>query len=183
MAILPRKTGGARIGSGRKAGKYDTLYSQDGRVCTKCAVWRPWSDYIPKSKRLGVYWPRCKHCAKVYREQNKNHIAQWRQENKEKMRANSNNYRTAKVGNGGKFSAHEWRLLCDRFGSICIACGNKTRLTADHIVPVSKGGSSHISNIQPLCQSCNSRKGAHIIDYRGLHHLASSLNELESLIS
>jgi 5-methylcytosine-specific restriction endonuclease McrA len=39
-------------------------------------------------------------------------------------------------------------------------------LTADHIVPVELGGSSYISNIQPLCQTCNSSKGIRIIDYR-----------------
>jgi len=37
---------------------------------------------------------------------------------------------------------------------------------ADHVLPVSKGGTSYISNIQPLCQPCNSGKKDKHIDYR-----------------
>jgi hypothetical protein len=45
--------------------------------------------------------------------------------------------------------------------SVCLKCGSSYNLTVDHIVPVSKGGGDDRSNLQCLCRSCNSRKGAH----------------------
>ena len=75
--------------------------------------------------------------------------------------------RRARVaGNGGSFTAEEWLDLCEQFGHRCACCRGKKPLAADHIVPVSKGGTSYIWNIQPLCKSCNTRKGTKIIDYR-----------------
>lgn len=40
----------------------------------------------------------------------------------------------------------------------CLHCNAETRLSIDHIVPVSRGGTHDIDNMQTLCRSCNSRK-------------------------
>ena len=50
----------------------------------------------------------------------------------------------------------------DRDGRRCIQCGAEENLTADHIHPVAKGGKTALKNLQTLCRSCNSRKGAKV---------------------
>ena len=44
----------------------------------------------------------------------------------------------------------------------CRWCGdrNPINLTIDHIIPVSRGGGNDPDNLQVLCRSCNSSKGA-----------------------
>jgi 5-methylcytosine-specific restriction endonuclease McrA len=64
--------------------------------------------------------------------------------------------RTAKTLAGGSFTAEQWNALCKQHHNRCLDCGKKRKLTADHVIPVSKGGTSDISNIQPLCGPCNS---------------------------
>jgi len=75
--------------------------------------------------------------------------------------------RTWKLKNGGSYSYKEWEELKNQYGNICLSCKkSEVLLVPDHIVPLSKGGSSDIDNIQPLCSSCNHKKYNKIIDYR-----------------
>lgn len=71
-----------------------------------------------------------------------------------------------KAATVGKFTASEWRSLCDKYDNRCLSCGEQKELTVDHVVSIKDGGSNTIDNLQPLCRSCNSRKGAKFIDYR-----------------
>jgi hypothetical protein len=41
----------------------------------------------------------------------------------------------------------------------CVLCASIENLTIDHIVPLSKGGSDNIENLQCLCSHCNRKKG------------------------
>jgi len=60
----------------------------------------------------------------------------------------------------GWHSEGEWQLLKRQYADTCPSCKRGGLvLSKDHIVPLSRGGSDNIENIQPLCQSCNSRKG------------------------
>lgn len=69
----------------------------------------------------------------------------------------------------GEFTPKEWRDLCRHYGFACLCCGQTQpfiKLTPDHVVPLSKGGSNDIDNIQPLCLQCNLEKATKTIDYR-----------------
>jgi 5-methylcytosine-specific restriction endonuclease McrA len=49
-----------------------------------------------------------------------------------------------------------------RDGGACTGCGSNKDLEYDHIVPVSRGGSSTARNVQLLCERCNRTKGNNI---------------------
>lgn len=55
----------------------------------------------------------------------------------------------------------------ERDGYKCLACGSQKSLRCDHVLPESKGGPMEASNMQTLCESCNTKKGTKHIDYRG----------------
>jgi len=50
--------------------------------------------------------------------------------------------------------------VLERDDFICQHCGTGQRLTIDHVKPVVLGGGNGAENLQTLCSSCNSRKGA-----------------------
>lgn len=56
----------------------------------------------------------------------------------------------------------EWQRLSKLIRTLqpyCSYCKTTKDLTVDHIVPLSRGGSTVESNLQVLCRRCNSRKG------------------------
>ena len=81
-----------------------------------------------------------------------------------KARLRAERLRAARIK--GRHTDREWIEMCQRFGYRCLKCGSDKHLVKDHIIPIYAGGSDGIENIQPLCQSCNSRKGPERVDYR-----------------
>ncbi len=67
---------------------------------------------------------------------------------------------------GGQHSLEEWAALLARSAHRCLRCGSTTDLTKDHVVPLARGGTHDIANIQPLCRRCNSWKNDRTIDFR-----------------
>lgn len=67
--------------------------------------------------------------------------------------------RTSLPQHRGVSSDLRWQVW-DEDDFTCVNCGSRRHLTVDHVVPVSKGGTDDRANLQTLCRSCNSRKGA-----------------------
>jgi hypothetical protein len=52
------------------------------------------------------------------------------------------------------------KAVFERDGYRCKRCDGHIDLCADHIHPESKGGEMSLENLQTLCRTCNSKKGA-----------------------
>lgn len=145
----------------------------------KVKVWSSqyYKDNTEKKKEYSKWWQKenpdkVKERNKRWEQRNPEKVAErhkrWSLQNPEKRRViskNSNYKRKRSVS--GKFTSDEWIELCGRYDNKCLCCGRQDAvLTVDHVIPISKGGSNIIDNIQPLCLSCNSKKHVKIIDFR-----------------
>ena len=112
----------------------------------------------------------------AHREKIMAYAEDWNRRHPEKVAAKSKAQHARRKGNGGSYTAKQWQELKNAYGG-CAGCGlaeaaiialGRT-LAADHVLPIAKGGSSDIENIQPLCHGrggCNNKKAARHIDYR-----------------
>lgn len=114
---------------------------------------------------------KIKAAQSLYRENNKDLLHQknsaWKKNNGEKVLMYCKNRSAAKRNSFGKIDPLDWKALCDKYNNVCLCCKRSdVKLTVDHIRPLKFGGSNTIDNAQPLCASCNSKKGTKEIDYR-----------------
>lgn len=62
----------------------------------------------------------------------------------------------SKIGKSKREAIHQ------RDRGRCVRCGSTNKLQIDHIIPVSKGGSNDLGNLQLMCSPCNVRKWNHL---------------------
>ena len=80
----------------------------------------------------------------------------WAKANPEKIAEKSQRRRARKKANGVyQITNKDMRRI---YGSPCAACGATGDMTADHVIPINRGGHHSIGNLQPLCGACNSSK-------------------------
>lgn len=57
-------------------------------------------------------------------------------------------------------SAKDRQAVYERDGWTCVECGRQDNLTIDHRLPVVRGGTNAIDNLQTMCRPCNVAKGS-----------------------
>ncbi len=82
----------------------------------------------------------------------------WVAKNKERMAHLKARRYARERGAEGSHTLEEWQKLKEIYGNKCASCREFKPLTKDHVMPLSRGGSDYITNIQPLCRNCNSKK-------------------------
>ncbi len=98
----------------------------------------------------------------------KNYSKKYVQENYDKALFWNNRRRALKQNAFGSHTFSEWEKLKAQCNWTCLSCKQREpiiKLTEDHIIPLSRGGSDSIKNIQPLCKGCNCRKHAKTIKF------------------
>lgn len=117
-------------------------------LCSGCKKVRPGGDFTnDKSNRNGLA-SECRDCARNYYEKNKD------------------SYRLRRYGSqaapGGivvEFTPAQKAARFSLWGGRCWMCGIEGATQEDHVKPIVKGGSHCLSNLRPICRSCNSSKG------------------------
>jgi 5-methylcytosine-specific restriction protein A len=161
----------------RLRSKLDYIANREKRT----AKHKEWDANHKQDRRewLKGYWKRPEVIArdKERRQRDREKVNQQNRESYARHRATrikslaeGNRRRARQAGlAGGNFTQAEWNELCAHYGQRCLRChrtAQEIKLTADHVIPLSRGGSNEISNIQPLCRPCNSAKGTKIMDFR-----------------
>lgn len=106
-----------------------------------------------------------------YRETNSKRLLEKNRLNKRNNRSRFRSYehkrRALLNAAPGQFTKEEFDQLCSKYNHRCLRCGLEKQLVPDHVIPLSKGGTNFITNIQPLCSKCNASKNRHhSTDYR-----------------
>lgn len=156
----------SRCGEGKPLGEFShSLKSKDGYNgwCRVCFIQYKREYYVKNAEKMRSHSRNWSH---QHRDVCRSNLREWRQKNPAKHCTTEHQRRARIHGGGGSYTTQEWDDLCAQYDYRCVRCRQQKPLTADHIVPVSKGGSSDIANIQPLCASCNSSKRDKTVDYR-----------------
>lgn len=124
------------------------------------------------------------------REKRKDYFAEYRKNNRKLLREKGKEYRQTERGKetnyrkklkrrsykaNVEFKPHKRKEILKRNNWTCQYCGIKVhdkrsgnwntpdKAHIDHIIPISKGGNSELSNLQVLCRTCNLSKSDKVV--------------------
>lgn len=130
--------------------------------CSVCGVDKL-IDQFPKNGKYkdGTtrYRTDCKECYNITRKLTKRKVV-----------TKFLNNTKARTGEVKTYDLHDWKDAMVHFRGCCAYCGTKpsgkSKLTRDHVIPVTGGGPTTRENIVPACGRCNGSKSNHnIVDW------------------
>ena len=153
------------------------------RVCIKCKVFKPFSDFHKNARTSEGINNECKICKNSRSKQRYQEYGELLRGQMAFQRANSYQHRLEIERASRKrrksfqrprknarqqirnrlLVANIWTIKDSEINALysrpCYNCATKEDLSIDHIIPLSRGGRHSIGNLQTLCRPCNSSKG------------------------
>jgi 5-methylcytosine-specific restriction endonuclease McrA len=108
---------------------------------------------------------QAKHPEKV-KARHHNHFVKNREQYGQRYRTYQARKRAATIE---PFTDKDWLLVVQASGHRCVYCGRRMkRLTQDHVIPISRGGTHSLGNVVPACMTCNRKKGNRTLEQAGM---------------
>ena len=160
------------------------------KTCSKCKIQKPLIEFYPH-KRDG-YRAECKDCGKQYAQSDKRKEqvrrsrcsgsgkeANRRYAQSKRGKAAHRRYRQSEKGKISQMRVlvsrrliagcentlthDQWQAVLKQYKNRCVYCGRKVKLTVDHIIPISLGGTHTKKNVLPACMDCNIAKSNRLL--------------------
>lgn len=123
-----------------------------------------WANYTPEEK-LQKSREQEKRRSKEEKERRNKRVKEWYQREKNTDKVKENRKKSKAVRRASMYNVEctltkqEWEKIKEEYDYKCAYCGcDSEKLTQDHYIPISKGGSHTADNIVPACFPCNRKK-------------------------
>lgn len=143
------------------------------KKCSDCTETKSVEEFYLNKNTADGFDRRCKECSKKRYHNMIDNGYEWPRhsektpEGKEKCRERAQRRRCIVKYNTHDQMPKGWRQkLLEFYENKCLICGTSEKLEADHVIPLSDGGSHSAENLQVLCQFHNRSKGGNFADYR-----------------
>lgn len=178
------------------------------KVCTKCKRELTFNNFDKAKNGKNGLKAECKECKKQYYEDNKEiltekkkqyrqehleqskqycrenketlaeYLKQYQKEHLEEYRVRNQRRNARKRLLPSSLTIQQWEEIKEHFNNECAYCGKELPLAQEHVIPLSKGGEYTHNNIICACGSCNSSKGAKLLnDWYPQHEYYSNKRE------
>ena len=162
-----------------KYGGVSFIKNENGmnKSCSKCKEVKGLHLFYKNISAKDGTSSQCKECVSLYhskkKEQKREYDYHYRIRNRQRIKKVKDLYhynnrelersiahaRRARKNENGVFVVSK-KELSKLYRSPCFYCGSSNKITIDHVVPISRGGTHGIGNLVPACAFCNGSKNS-----------------------